>query len=108
MARERKKRAGDSAFSKHKTATAESSDRDDNENTDAKSSPGENEFGRSAHKKKGRSQQSSWLESEELDPAKQSVKGISCVGYQQNVMEAKKEDINSEGRLELDMEMQQE
>ena len=55
MARERKIRAGDSAYSKHKTATAESSDRDDNENTDAKSSPGENggnEFGRSAHKKK--------------------------------------------------------
>ena len=62
MARERKKRAGDSAYSKHKTATAESSDRDDSENTDAKSSPGEkggHEFGRSAHKKNGRSQQSS-------------------------------------------------
>ena len=59
MAREREKRAGDSAYSKCKTATAESSDRDDNENTDAKASPGENEFGRSAHKKKGRSQQSS-------------------------------------------------
>ena len=62
MAREREKRAGDSAYSKCKTATAESSDRDDNENTDAKSSPGENggnEFGRSAHKKKGRSQQPS-------------------------------------------------
>ena len=41
MAREREKRAGDSAYSKCKTATAESSDRDDNENTDAKSSPGE-------------------------------------------------------------------
>ena len=62
MARERKKRAGDSAYSKSKAATAESSDRDDNENADAKSSQGENggnEFGRSAHKKKGRSQQSS-------------------------------------------------
>jgi hypothetical protein len=60
MARERKKRAGDSAYSKHKTATAESSDRDDNDITDFKVSPGENdgnEFGRSAHKKKGRSQQ---------------------------------------------------
>ena len=34
MARERKKRAGDSAYSKHKTATAESSDRDDSENTE--------------------------------------------------------------------------
>ena len=63
MARERKKRAGDSAYSKRKTATAESSsDRDDNEDTDAKSSPrenGGNKFGRSVHKKKGRSQQSS-------------------------------------------------
>ena len=39
MARERKKRAGDSAYSKCETATAESSDRNDNENTDAKSSP---------------------------------------------------------------------
>ena len=39
MARERKKRAGDSAYSNCKTATAESSDRDDNENSDAKSSP---------------------------------------------------------------------
>ena len=60
--RERKKRVGDSAYSKHKTVTAESSDRDDIESTDAKSSPGENggnEFGRSAHKKNGRSQQSS-------------------------------------------------
>ena len=36
MARERKKGAGDSAYSKCKTATAESSDRDDIENTDAK------------------------------------------------------------------------
>jgi hypothetical protein len=105
MARERKKRAGDSAYSKCKMATAESSDRDDNENTDAKSSPGENggnKFGRSAHKKNDRAQQSSWLESEELDPAEQSVKGISCVGYQQYVMEAKMKVINSEGRLELD------
>jgi hypothetical protein len=62
MTRERKKRAGDSAYSRCKTATAESSDRDENENTDAKNSPGENggnEFGRSAHKKKGRSQKSS-------------------------------------------------
>ena len=62
MARERKKRAGESAYSKCKTATAESSDRDDNDNIDAMSSPGENggnEFGRSAHKKKRRSQQSS-------------------------------------------------
>ena len=62
MTIEKKKRTGDSAYSKCKTATAESSDRDDSENTDAKSSPGENggnEFGRSAHKKKGRSQQSS-------------------------------------------------
>ena len=58
MARERKKRAGDSAYSKHKTATAESSDRDDTEETDTKNTPGEhggNEFGRSAHKRKGRS-----------------------------------------------------
>ena len=48
MARERKKRAGDIAYSKCKTATADTSDRDDNENTDSKSSPGENggnEFG---------------------------------------------------------------
>jgi hypothetical protein len=37
-----------------------------------------------------------------LDPAEQSVEGISCVSYQQYVMEAKMEDINSEGRLELD------
>jgi hypothetical protein len=62
MTRERKKRAGDSAYSRCRIATAESSDRDDNENTDAKSSPGENggnKFGRSVHKKKGRSQQSS-------------------------------------------------
>ena len=62
MARERKKRAGDSTYSKRKTATAESSNRDENENTDAKASPGENggnEFGRSAHKEKGKSQQSS-------------------------------------------------
>jgi hypothetical protein len=105
MARERKKRASDSTYSKRKISTAESSDWDDNENTDAKVSPGENggnEFGRSAHKKKGRSQQSSWLESEELDPVEQSVKGISCVSYQQYVTEAKMEDINSEGRLELD------
>ena len=72
MERERKKRAGDCGYSKCKIATTESSDRDDNENTDAKVLPGENggnEFGRSAHKKEGRSQQSSWLESEELDPA---------------------------------------
>jgi hypothetical protein len=61
MAREKKKRTGDSAYSKCKTVTAGSSDRDDSEKTDAKNSPGENdgnEFGRSAHKKKGRSQQS--------------------------------------------------
>ena len=60
IARERKKRAGDSAYSKRKTATAESSNR--NENTDAKASLGENggnEFGQSAHKKEGTSQQSS-------------------------------------------------
>ena len=37
-----------------------------------------------------------------MDPAEQSVKGISCVGYQRYVMEAKIGDINSEGRLELD------
>ena len=62
MARERKKRAGDSAYSKCKTATAESSDRDDNEQADTKNTPGEhggNEFGRSAHKRNERSQQSS-------------------------------------------------
>ena len=62
MARERKKRAGDSAYSKRKTATAESSDRYDTEETDTKNTPGDhggNEFGRSAHKRKERSQQSS-------------------------------------------------
>jgi hypothetical protein len=36
MARERKKRAGDSVYSKCKTATAESSERNHIENTDAK------------------------------------------------------------------------
>jgi hypothetical protein len=55
MERERKKRAGDSAYSKCKIATTESSDRDDSEYTDAEVLPGENggnEFGRSAHKQK--------------------------------------------------------
>ena len=37
-----------------------------------------------------------------MDPVEQSVKGISCVGYQQYVIEAWMKDINSEGRLELD------
>ena len=62
MARERKKRAGDSTYSTCTIATAGNSDRDDIENIDAKVSLGENggnEFGRSAHKKTGRSQQSS-------------------------------------------------
>ena len=53
MAKERKKRAGDRAYSKRKTATAESCDRDDNENTDAKSSPGEN-GGRSEERRVGK------------------------------------------------------
>ena len=62
MARERKKRAGHSTYSSHKTATAGGSNRNDIENTDAIVSLGENdgkEFGRSAYKKKGISQQSS-------------------------------------------------
>ena len=37
-----------------------------------------------------------------MDPTELSVRGLSCVGYQQYVMEAKKRDMNSEGRLELD------
>ena len=53
--------AGDSAYSKCKIATADSCNSDDILSTDAKILPGEeggNEFGRSAYKKMGRSQES--------------------------------------------------
>ena len=56
------RRAVDSKYSKHKPATTESSDCNDIEDTDTKKVPvenGGNKFGRSAHKRKGRSQPSS-------------------------------------------------
>ena len=37
-----------------------------------------------------------------MDPTELSVRGLSCVGYQRYVMEAKIRDMNSEGCLELD------